>query len=141
MPPISVLTCPLPIYDQSLGLYPLNPLSSQFSGKNLWNDSVQSSDFKMVKMKAFVQHSSEVYSQHSQNLCTIFMFCTKKKNVHQRVFSQGSFFCYSTQSACFVPHCFRKQKVPFSKMLQPKHQINICISQHQRDKGAVILTK
>lgn len=74
MPPISVLTCPLPIYDQSLGLYPLNPLSSQFSGKNLWNDSVQSSDFKMVKMKSFVQHSSEVYSQHTQNLCTIFMF-------------------------------------------------------------------
>lgn len=57
-----------------------------------------SSDFKMVKMKAFVQYSSEVHGQHSfKGMFACF------------------YFCYSTQSASFVPHCFRKQKFCLSK--------------------------
>lgn len=60
------------------------------------------------------------WSTHTLNLRTFFAFCAKRKRVLKRV-SQVRFWycsfihCYSGKSACFVLHCFWKQKVSVSK--------------------------
>ena len=74
---------------------------------------------------------------HTQNLRTFFAFCTKKGRAKACVLREFLLLLFNAVSL-FCSELFRKTKVFCLKMLPPKHQINMCISQYQKDARAAV---
>ena len=72
-----------------------------------------------------------------QNLRTSFVFCAKKGRAKACVLREFFLLSFNAVSL-FCSALFRKTKVFCLKMLPLKHQINMCISQYQKDTRAAV---
>ena len=85
-----------------------------------------------------LQYSSEEDGQHTRKTFARFSRSAQKKGRAKACVLREFFLLLFNAVSLFWSVLFRKTKVFCLKMLPPKHQINMCISQYQKDARAAV---